>query len=73
MHQVEPFTIERVVGAAFGQFDEVFGGIDIDSDDLFGADQPQALDDIEADAAEAEHDGAVDATVRAKILEPLAV
>ena len=31
-------------------------GIDVDADDHVGADKPQALDDVEADAAEAEHD-----------------
>ena len=36
----------------------LLGRIDVDADDHLRADQPQALDDVETDAAEAEHDGA---------------
>jgi hypothetical protein len=33
--------------------------VDVDADDLAGARQPRALDDVEADAAEPEHDDIV--------------
>src|SRR5213078_3883806 len=59
-------ALEAVIGAAAGELDEVghpeaaadrlARGVDVDADDLVGADQARALDHVEPDAAEAEHD-----------------
>src|SRR5687767_14640361 len=57
--------LDDLVGADLGWVDEIghsemlghrpFGGIDVDADDLGGAGEAGALDDVEADAAEPEH------------------